>query len=76
MATESVTESRVVAKRKARPPEQPPADLDFERIEFQVPLGWTDRIDADAKAVGLSRSAYIRQAILLKRKKDKEDATD
>jgi hypothetical protein len=36
----------------------------FDRIEIQVPLGWAEQLDAVASLVGLSRSAYIRQAVM------------
>ena len=42
----------------------------FERIEFQAPVGTSDKIDAAAKQLGLSRSAYIRQAVFLQLKRD------
>jgi hypothetical protein len=37
---------------------------DAERIELQVSAGFTAEVDRVAAAVGLSRSAYIRQACL------------
>jgi metal-responsive CopG/Arc/MetJ family transcriptional regulator len=51
-----------------------PQDQPFERIEIHVPIGFTARIDAAAMKVGgLSRSAFIRNAILAKLKEVEED---
>jgi hypothetical protein len=54
-------EAEPMAKRRRRG--RPPKDDGFERIELQVPEGWTDAIDRVARALGLSRSSYIRQAV-------------
>jgi uncharacterized protein (DUF1778 family) len=55
--------------RTPKVPEGPP----HERIELQVQPGWTDRIDAAAWARGLSRAAWIRQAILDALKAEEKD---
>jgi hypothetical protein len=54
-----------------------PIDKDecgFERIEFQAPaeLALTAKFDAAAKALGLSRNAYIRRAVLLQIRRDQQ----
>lgn len=67
MSTVTSPESRPVAKRKK--PEQPEPvqeGASFDRFEMQVPPGWLQRVDRVAKSLGLSRSAYIRQATNLK----------
>jgi hypothetical protein len=48
-----------MAKKKAAP--RPPDEV--ERIEFVAPAGFTAQVDAEAAALGLTRSAYIRQAV-------------
>jgi hypothetical protein len=50
-----------MARKKADSKPRP----DFERIEFHAPIGFQARIDKAAWRRGLSRSAYIRQAVLL-----------
>jgi hypothetical protein len=62
-----------VAKKQTARAEEPAPESGIERIEFQAPIGWTKKIDAAAKAVGLSRSAYIRQAVALQIRRDKGD---
>jgi hypothetical protein len=62
-----------MAKKKKPEPAKGP---EFERIEIQVPKGFTAQVDAAAARVGLSRSAYIRQATLLKIRQDKADWAD
>jgi len=47
-----------MAKKKGATKQDP------ERIELQVNEGFTAELDRVAAAVGLSRSAYIRQACL------------
>lgn len=60
-----LTEPTVAKKqgRTPRPPEGPPVEPQPERVEMQVPFGWIAAVDAAARAVGLSRSAYIRLAV-------------
>jgi hypothetical protein len=60
-----------MAKKKKQEPE-PVKEPGFERIEIQVPLGFTARLDAARQRRGLSRSAYIRQAVLLAVEQDEE----
>jgi metal-responsive CopG/Arc/MetJ family transcriptional regulator len=64
-----------MGKRKTNPPPPPPQEPAFERIEIQVPIGFTKRIDAYAEKKGrMSRSAYIRNAILRQfREDDREE---
>jgi hypothetical protein len=50
-----------MAKKRGRPRKQTPG---FDRIELQAPIGWAEQVDAIAAMVGLSRSAYIRQATM------------
>ena len=67
MSLPLATEFGAVAK-KVTPPvntDRPLAEPPFERLEFQAPIGFTKRLDAARKKRGLSRSAYIRQAVLL-----------
>lgn len=35
-----------------------------ERVEFVVDAGWTAKIDESAERLGLSRSAFIRLAVV------------
>lgn len=44
----------------------------FDRIELQAPFDWVAELDRVAKMMGLSRSAYIRQACNLKMAQDKK----
>jgi len=46
----------------------------FERIEFQAPVGFLKRIDRLCARRGLSRSAYIRQAVLLLMREDERES--
>jgi hypothetical protein len=64
----AVKEPDVGRRKKVRPPDAPEGP-DFERIEIQVPRGWTARIDRAARPEGMSRSGYIRSAILDKLKR-------
>lgn len=69
MTPTSFTEAASVAKKKTnseRNNAQPaPTNPDFERLEFQAQIGFTADLDKARKKRGLSRSAYIRQAVLL-----------
>jgi hypothetical protein len=55
-----------MAKKKGAPKQ------DAERIELQVPAGFTAEVDRVAEACGLSRSAYIRQACLERMAQDRK----
>ena len=55
-----------MAKKKGAP------KPDTERIELQVPVGFTAALDRVAASVGLSRSAYIRQACLERMAQDRK----
>jgi ribbon-helix-helix CopG family protein len=74
MSNRLLTEAVPVAKKR---PDTPPATKtpkpSFERIEFQAPAGFQDRIDRIRGARGLSRSAYIRQAVLLLMQEDEKE---
>lgn len=59
MATGILTEHRRMAKKKGG---KPTSEQPFERVEFQAPPDWVVQLDTAARAVGLSRSAYIRLA--------------
>lgn len=59
MSNAVLTEFRHVAKRQTKPPEPDPP---IGRIELQAEPEFIARLDAAARAVGLSRSAYIRLA--------------
>lgn len=48
--------------KKPKPPRTPSAEPPFERVEFQASPEWVQQLDAAARAVGVSRSAYIRLA--------------
>jgi hypothetical protein len=37
-------------------------DKTFERIEIVVPLGFTQKLDRIAEALGLNRSSFVRMA--------------
>lgn len=65
-----VSEGRTLAKRKGD--KSPVGQPTFERIELQAPLGWTAMIDAAAAALGVSRSAYIRMALIRQMEADKK----
>jgi hypothetical protein len=52
-----------MAKKRGRPTKQEPAPGN-DRIELAAPAGWAAQVDAIAALVGLSRSAYIRQAVM------------
>lgn len=67
MTTGLTTEAPRVAKTRTGPPAEP---SDFERIEFQAKPGFLDRLDRARATRGLSRSAYIRQAIILMMNQD------
>ena len=69
MATKLFTKGRAMAKKKADSTPRP----EFERIEFQAPIGFQERIDRVAALRGLSRSAYIRQAVLLMVQQDEKN---
>lgn len=56
---------RPVGKKKTEP--IPPSG----RIELQAPPSWVEELDRIAEAVGLSRSAYIRQACNIKMAEDR-----
>jgi hypothetical protein len=55
----------VVKERKGKAAADSPP-VEFGRIELQAPPEWIDFLDAVAKAMGMSRSAYIRQACNLR----------
>lgn len=58
-----------VGKKKTPDPTPDPA---FGRIELQAPPDWIAELDALARRVGLSRSAYIRLACNNQMDKDRE----
>lgn len=70
MSTALFTERSVAKKAKPSPPSPEPP---FERIEFQAPVGFTARLDRARRRRGLSRSAYVRQAVLLLMEEDEKD---
>jgi hypothetical protein len=51
-----------MARKKPKPAAPSPEEAGFGRIELQAPPEWIAELDAVAKSMGLSRSAYIRQA--------------
>jgi hypothetical protein len=53
-----------MAKKKRGRPRKPGAAPEFDRIEIQAPLGWGEQVDAIAALLGLTRSSYIRQAVM------------
>jgi hypothetical protein len=61
-----------MAKKRTARSREPDTKAGFERIEFQSPIGLTAMIDAAAKALGLTRSAYIRQAVILQIRRDQQ----
>lgn len=63
MATGLLTELPLVAKDKAKEPSSEPT---FGRIELQAEPEWIKYLDAMAKAVGMNRSSYIRNACNVK----------
>ena len=70
------TEPREVAKRKTHGrPSQQPAEP-YGRIELQASPEWIEQLDAAADAVGLSRSAYIRQACIERMARDRKTLRD
>jgi hypothetical protein len=70
MSTASVPGGRPMAKK--REPRMPgvPADPPPERLEVQVPAGWIKLVDAAAHKKLLSRSDYVRLAVLAALKAD------
>ena len=73
MSTATLTENSVARNKRAEPHSAAPDPVpSFERIEFQAPLGFTASLDKACKKRGLSRAAYIRQAVLLLIERDKE----
>jgi metal-responsive CopG/Arc/MetJ family transcriptional regulator len=66
-----------MAKKKGKPADTPQEPA-FERIEIHVPIGFTAKIDAYADRKGkMSRSAYIRNALLRQFKEDdREEASE
>lgn len=65
MSAVATTEMKPVANKAASPSPPPSAEPPFERIEFQAPIGFSAGLDRARRKRGLSRSAYIRQAVLL-----------
>lgn len=66
------TERHPVARKRTdaiQPQQEPP----FERVELQAPPGWTEQVDAAAKALGMSRSAYIRMAVAKQMRRDRQE---
>lgn len=59
-----------VTKRKT-PKDQIPEEPGYVRVEFQAPPEWLDQVDAAAKDLGMSRSAYIRMATTRQMQSDK-----
>jgi len=70
MSTGTLTERRRMARKK--PDEQPSTEPPFERVEFQAPPDWVKQLDAAAKAMGMSRSAYIRAACIRQMQADQK----
>jgi hypothetical protein len=62
MATVAAPEVKTVARKKGKPARPQPEEPAFGRIELQAAPEWIAELDAVAKMVGLSRSAYIRHA--------------
>lgn len=71
MANGTLTERYTVARKRppvseAAPSAQPPVNPEptpaFGRIELQASPSWIDELDRVSSAMGISRSAYIRQA--------------
>lgn len=69
--TTAVFPENPVAKKKSRSAPLPDPSPSFERIEFQAPVGFTASLDRARRERGLSRAAYIRQAVLLLMQQDK-----
>jgi hypothetical protein len=59
MAAATVPECLPLAKKR---PDREESQGDYDRIELQAETDWVKKLDAAAKAMGLSRSAYIRLA--------------
>lgn len=78
MSTEEIRVSTVllpgnlpVAKKQGRSQETgPPEPPQYERVEFQAEPGFLARLDRLRRKRGLSRSAYIRQAVLVQMEHD------
>lgn len=63
MATVSLEIQPVGRKRNTEPHRKPlPVDPPMGRIELVAEPAWIEQLDAAAKALGVSRSAYIRMA--------------
>lgn len=80
MPTVTRPESANMAKRRHSGEPPPPPHPAFGRIELQAPPEWIEELDRVAAAMGISRSAYIRQACNLKMAQDRRalglDAAD
>jgi len=61
MSTGILPES-AVAKKAQKPPVQATENEEMDRVEFQAPKSWVEKLDDAANALGMSRSAYIRMA--------------
>lgn len=77
MSNGTLTEPRTVPRRKPTPPPTttPPDEPvpPFGRIELQAPPEWIEELDRVADAVGMSRSAYIRNACNRQMAADRRD---
>jgi Ribbon-helix-helix protein, copG family len=71
MLTDTIIEEALTEQIAGQP--QPSSEPRFERIEFQVPIGFTARLDKVRRRRGLSRSAYVRQAILFLMEEDAKE---
>lgn len=75
MTTGTTTERERVGRKKSPPASsgESPPNPPVERVEFQVPPGWTADVDAAANALGMSRSAYIRMAVARQMDRDRRE---
>lgn len=71
MITGTLTGRTAVGKKSSKA--EKPAGPAFERVELQVPIGWTATVDEAAAAMGLSRAAYIRQAVARQMARDRKE---
>lgn len=62
MQTVVLEHSPVAKSRRGELAPKPSADLAFFRIELQAEPAWVEELNQAAKALGMSRSAYIRMA--------------
>jgi len=55
-------------------PGRPKQNFDRRRVELVAEADWIARVNAQAERLGLTLSAYVRQAVTLKMEKDEAEA--